>query len=132
MEKENEEIEDETDKSSCYIVVITTYEDDYKHRYDNGVYQRSPKVFSSETKAKEYTCDIVCGIIEEHLAGHEEGKPDKYIKNIRSDCGTEIRIKKKYRNCYNLLEFLRDKYMETQFIDDAINWTITKAIIDDC
>jgi hypothetical protein len=35
-----------------WIVVITTFEDDYKHRHDSGVYVQKPKAFSSEEKAK--------------------------------------------------------------------------------
>jgi hypothetical protein len=39
---------------TLYSVNITDYEDDYKHRYDSGVYVSKPKIFKNEQDAIKY------------------------------------------------------------------------------
>lgn len=37
-----------------YCVTIITYEDDYKHRYDSGVYPEPPMFFKTKEEAMNY------------------------------------------------------------------------------
>jgi len=42
-----------------YSVVITTYEDDYEHRYDDGVYPEQPELFKTLKDAENYVCERI-------------------------------------------------------------------------
>ena len=41
-------------ESNLWSVVFTSYEDDYKHRYDSGVYPEAPVIFKSLSDAEIY------------------------------------------------------------------------------
>ena len=50
-----------------YCVTITHFEDDYKHRHDNGVYPQKPKMFKSKENAQKYVANEIADAIEERL-----------------------------------------------------------------
>jgi hypothetical protein len=49
--------------------MTTDYEDNYKHRYDNGVYPREIKLLSTLRKAGNYTALILDKEIKDKLEG---------------------------------------------------------------
>jgi hypothetical protein len=67
--------------ATVFSVLITDYEDDYKHRYDNGVYPREIKLFSTLKKAENYAALMLYNEIKDKI---EEGIFDNqhYKKNV--------------------------------------------------
>jgi len=42
-----------------FILIIIKYEDDYKHRFDNGVYLQKPELFKTEDEAYNSIVDFI-------------------------------------------------------------------------
>ncbi len=110
-----------------YVVQITRYEDDYKHRYDNGVYPNHPVLFKSEDKAQQYVCQKIFDAICEHIDDQEIKiyKEDKKYFMLQEDSNTTI--KDKYKNDYKILSKLHKTYLKGKFVDYKVDWTIEEV-----
>ena len=64
-----------------YLLVLTTYDDDYKNRNDDVIYKRC----KSKNKAETLAIDLIYEYLDEYFAGENENlKQRKYytINNI--------------------------------------------------
>ena len=85
---------------SKYCVNITTYEDDYKHRYDSGVYNEEPEFFNDKREAEAF---VLKRVIEEII--------DRDGNN---------------EDLEEIADHLTNKYLEAEFVDNLIEWNITE------
>jgi len=94
-----------------WCVTFTDYEDDYKHRYDSGVYPEAPELFSSEGKARAYIAAEVRRRIEERInelrTKDENDNDDRFYKEnnwyyIKPDVG---------------LDDLYEEFMKGEYVD---------------
>jgi hypothetical protein len=86
-----------------YSVQFTEYGDDYKHRYDNGVYPCKLHIFSCKTKANKFINSELCERIFDLI-----NQCDLAIENEYLDYVTEVDeqtvIKPEYENNREILE----------------------------
>ena len=120
-------------KKPMYSVVITSYEDDYKHRYDNGVYPSKPQLFSTRSKAEAYLCKEVGDAIMEHINDQEIAIPEdefkEYFRKVpQKDGETEVEMKKLK---YNDLSSLQDMFLKGSYVDYRLDWDLDIVTVDD-
>ena len=63
-----------------YCVIITNYEDDYKHRYDNGIYRDKPKKFNSLEETDEFINDYIYEFINSRFYSTIKAKISFYYR----------------------------------------------------
>ena len=106
-----------------YSVQFTTYEDDYKHRYDNGVYPEKPCLFSTKKKANEFINRELCERIFEGINDNEE-EIDEDLKEYLND---KQELKKEYRNNRQVLNKFYKKYCKGEFVDYYFDWSLKEC-----
>jgi hypothetical protein len=117
---------------SFWSVLIINYEDDYRHRYDNGAYPEQIKIFSTEDEAKKYICKRICDEIDEHIGSHEQEKyiveyPKYFEKGEDYDeCPCDYSIKKEYREDFKTVVEMHNLFCGGQFIPYIIDWEMDK------
>jgi len=126
-----------------WTVVMTSYEDDYKHRCDDGIYPQAPVLFATEKAAESYVCKQLIEALEARI-------DDQWSTNIDTDVFTEecqkyfnkvkhtnndnksydyydYSINPKYKNDLDVLETLRTELLAGEYVDVTIDYTITKG-----
>lgn len=107
-----------------WLLQTITYEDDYKHRYDSGVYLDEPKIFKSEEEAKNYLKKLINEMISTKISdqGEDYFRHDlknwrKYLKKVQDkeyDDYFNYELKNiKYID--NVMPFFKGEYVETVF-----------------
>lgn len=119
-----------------YLLTTISYEDDYKHRYDNGVYPDTIGIYLSEEKAKQKACEILYEQILHHI--------NQYCKKIKrleqyswvvSDYDDDNnegeneevdneKILQKYENDYDELQALASELFVGEFVDTTFELDI--------
>ena len=61
-----------------WVVQITSYEDDYKHRYDNGVYPHEPEIFNTREEAEKYLASELFDIINDYISSTEKDEDNLF------------------------------------------------------
>ncbi len=101
-----------------WCVIFTDYEDDYKHRYDSGVYPSKPELFSSEEAANTYIAlefkDRIEDRINDQLTREEKDNDDRFYKKnnwyyIKADVD---------------LEDLYEEFMKGEYVDYLFDYEI--------
>lgn len=115
-----------------YTVIFTEYEDDYKHRYDNGIYPSKPKLFSCKDSAEKYICEELFNRLKEHL---HDIMPD--IEDIHDNINEYfiveedgIEIDNKYRNDYKILKKIYNKLIQGEYVDYLFDWSMEEVEIN--
>lgn len=120
---------------SIFTVVFTNYEDDYKHRYDSGVYPSSPKLFRNKDNAERFLRSEIFDRINDHLNDHEYALTSEYISEdilpyIIDDNGS-AQISESYKYDIDVLKSIYKNVMKGEFVDYMFDWSFKKIIIDD-
>ncbi len=108
-----------------FILTITTYEDDYKHRYDNGVYPETPKLFRTNKAAQKYLCECIANVIEQDICDYDKiDEAEKQYFNIVMKTNSEgesyiadVSIKDKYKYDLDVLDNLRISHCKGEFVE---------------
>lgn len=103
---------------NIYVVTITDYEDDYKHRYDNGVYERKPKLFKLKKDARKYVIKEIIEKLDEKISCYDDDDDKKptYDKNKLND--------------WEYVEELHKKYLKGSFVDYIMDYDINKEKVN--
>ena len=122
----------------AFSVVFTSYKDDYKHRYDNGVYPDDPVLFEDENDAREYAsneiyenlddifdCKSITEIIIDDLVLKEEEAKEN--NNDDDDDNSLLKKLEPYKNNLNIMEKIRLKYCKGEFIDYKFDVAISEC-----
>lgn len=103
-----------------WTVQITSYEDDYKHRYDSGVYPQEVRLFKTKKMAEEYIIDSIIEEIEDQGIDISEDmkkyfKKDSYI------------LKKKYKSNMDVANELHQTFLSGSYVEYLFTWTINET-----
>jgi hypothetical protein len=66
--------------ATIFSVLITDYEVDYKHRYDNGVYPREITLFLTLEKAEKYSALMLYKEIKDKIEEEDEIFDNQHYK----------------------------------------------------
>jgi hypothetical protein len=112
-----------------FTVQITKFEDDYKHRYDSGVYPQSPKLFRHYENAKKFVCEEMTDHVIVYI--NEEWNKDPIQKqyfNIVDDC---LEIKHEYKHDLDAIEVLIETYLKGAYVDYLVEYDISDTTFED-
>ncbi len=112
--------------STVFSVIFTTYEDDYKHRYDNGVYPESPILFSTKKKAFECINNRMIRELEEFVNNHISD--DRYSEYF-TDIDKHYNVKEKYKTTKELNKLV-DLILRGEFVDTKFTYDLEKVKIE--
>lgn len=110
-----------------YVVTFTSYEDDYKHRYDNGIYPEEPHLFTTEEKAYAYVADQLKDKIEGMIM--DIIIPEKIEHCFTTAEDGEIIIKPEHLN-YDALEEIHGVVARGEYVDYKFNWSISSVSVE--
>ena len=112
-----------------YLVAMTRYEDDYKHRYDDGVYSESIKVFANITAAEKFICERLCSEIVDRISEYElvvQDEDKEYFEFIKE----ELIIKENVRNKLYVLDDLKRNYLKGEYVDYIFDYDLDMCIVN--
>lgn len=121
-----------------WLVQFTDYEDDYKHRYDDGVYPETPVLFATEKEAQQNVCEQLC---KRMLSEIFELKHNDFIKNekvlgkyfdyTKWDKENEIwpELLDDVKTDYNKMVKIWKFFVKGEFVDYKFDWTIYKLTV---
>ncbi len=124
-----------------YIVSIITYEDDYKHRYDNGVYPEEIMIFNTQVAAEKYVLfNVINNIIDyENVDDCVKLLNDRYFKDT-SEKISFLQLIAHIINFENededeildVANLLQEEFLKGEFIDYTLEWSISECdLLDD-
>jgi hypothetical protein len=108
-----------------WIVQITDYEDDYKHRYDNGIYPRDPEIFRTQKQAQNYVCEQIGNAVINWICDQDKD----YDKELFEEREGELCIRNKYEHDMSTIRSLWEQYLRGSFVDYQVEWTITEKVM---
>jgi hypothetical protein len=112
-----------------YSVTFTNYEDDYKHRYDNGVYPSKPKIFKCKESAEKYICEELFNRLIERL--HDTSPEIEDINDTINEYfiinDEMVEIDRKYKNDYVILIKIYNKLIRGEYVDYLFDWSIEEV-----
>jgi hypothetical protein len=106
-----------------YVVNIIHYEDDYKHRYDSGVYPEEPKIFKSKQEAEKYVSSEIFDTINEDLECMGKSKLEGYAEYFKKDKSSLLT---KYKYDFETMKDLHEHFCQGEFVDKTMEWSITE------
>jgi hypothetical protein len=110
-----------------FIVSYTDYEDDYKHRYDSGVYHHLYGVYSTLKKAEEAEQKIKVDFINENSEQMDEDDPFmKYFEKSEYD----YKLMKKYEDNEKIVDKIYDKWNKGEYVDYQQEIDIDEQLLD--
>jgi hypothetical protein len=118
-------------KPSLWTVQITRFEDDYKHRYDNGVYPDKPELFRSKPKAVEYLIRVVGKAILERINEYEDDLEEFANANdddFKLDSDGLVIFKKKLT--LQKLDTLHSRHLSGEFVCYQLEYEISETKIN--
>ncbi len=112
-----------------YIVTMTTFEDDYKHRYDSGVYPQKPQTFSTLKKAENYVmAEIMDGVNQDENIDKFDAV-DEYFDKVEKDGEVvDYKLKKKFKTLASITG-LYEHFFKGEFVDYTMEYQITEQTI---
>ncbi len=117
--------------SNIWCLQITNYEDDYKHRYDNGVYPEEPKLFKLKSNLDKYLNNYIYDAINQYINEYGITKFDesieKYIQSYKIEESQYLPIDEIYKDNYVVLKLLHENLMQGEFIDYKFDWNISEV-----
>ena len=114
---------------TVYLVAMTRYEDDYKHRYDDGVYSESIKVFANITAAEKFICERLCSEIVDCISDYElvvQDEDKEYFEFIEE----ELKIKENVSNKLYILDDLKRNYLKGEYVDYIFDYDLDMCIVN--
>jgi len=114
-----------------YVLLETSYEDDYKHRYDSGVSVNIIGVYSSLEKAENKKLNEVLKALCEHLDYLEECDKTTFNK-FKKYFTTGNNIKTHLRPIYpkDFILKLSREMLIGNYVDYLVGWEIKKMEFD--
>jgi hypothetical protein len=110
-----------------YSVVITTYEDNYKHRYDDGVYPEQPVLFKKLKDAENYVCERIFTEID---SDDTIKYNDEHIKMCKDENGDEYPIlDESIKYDFEIMNKLKEELLVGEFVDYKLDYTIQECEI---
>jgi hypothetical protein len=101
-----------------FSVLITEYEDDYKHRYDSGVYNDPVKLFSTKEKAELYVINKFRSYLVEHETYQKLNKNDlMFLENCDE-------IDQRFSILFDIL-------VSGEFVDRRFDYQIEEVVFDE-
>lgn len=125
-----------------WSVTITNYEDDYKHRYDSGVYRKKPKMFKTKHEAEQYINEYISDHIQELWECRDQmldKDDDEYLGNDfmnenfepwTKDMENWPIIKKSIRENYERMTELYEQLCKGEFVDYDFDWVLSEHEIN--
>lgn len=105
-----------------YIIHFIEYEDDYKHKYNNGIYPDEPIIFTDYEKAEKYRNRIIYELICLNLRKELHEIPEDLKQYFYQKDDYSIKIRKEYRNNYVILYSIYKETMKGEFVDYKFDW----------
>lgn len=122
-----------------HSVLITEYEDDYKHRYDSGVYPTT-KTLKSYDGAEKYVARAIYYKFQEleirpqlkNFSTKNENLCCKKYFNTKIINGVKRfgNIKKIYRKDLTAMQDIREGFLKGEFVPYLIDFEITQDEVD--
>lgn len=115
---------------------ITRYEDDYKHRYDNGVYPDKPKIFEDFELMMDYLRNEIDKEIK-YSKFYDKFENFKELKDYYSDIDNYyLEVGDSHGHNFELqlkdnvsIKDLQNKFLCGQYVDYHLDYEITKVKI---
>ena len=115
-----------------WSVQIISYEDDYKHRYDSGVYPQNLRLFKTKKKAHEYVTKEMEEAMLEHMNEYElnvqtaekNGIVGYFNQPAEGDGWT---LKDEYKGKYSILRSLVDKVLKGECVDTVMTFQVDQV-----
>lgn len=112
-----------------WSVVITRFEDDYKHRYDSGVYVEKSKLFHTQEAALTYLLERVMGAFNErvHDWAHLEETLVPIRKYIDEDENGIFSIKESFKSSLNAARQIQYAVLRGEFVAYVLDWDLDEV-----
>ena len=127
--------------NNLFQLQVTRYNDDYKNRYDNGIYPDKPKLFATMESLYTYLNSYLVEEINEYM----EQLHDNEVKEIdetliqfyqskRIVWGVRsfntYSIKSEYQNDFTVLKRMYESYFKGEYVDYDFDWKINQVVIN--
>jgi len=108
-----------------WVLTITTFEDDYKHRYDSGVYQEEPILFKNYDDAYEHLKERFL----DELMDRYDTLLDKNLNDLKKKLKyNQKKHELKYRTSDQKVEDLM-YLLEGSYVERTFDFEIVKKIV---
>ena len=107
-----------------WLLTFTEYEDDYKHRYDSGVYPKEPEVFKTKEEAEARIRNKIEYYVLDRL--NDDEVDEEWKKLV--DTGTG-KLKLDIKNNMKLMMELYEEKCSGEFIPYKFTWILSETKI---
>jgi hypothetical protein len=122
------ELKPKTKAQYIWSVVITEYDDDYKHRGDDSAYSSSPKCFTTKNKAEKYAIKEMCDYISTNINDCEKSIPDN-LKHYFTLENNKYCVKDQKLTMKDL-DILHAEFCTGEFVPQTVDWSISKCKVE--
>jgi len=124
--------------NQIYTVTITEYEDDWKHRYDNGVYP-TIKCFKTKETAEKYLCAEIYDKMQRLLKNDHgygvEDFPEELVDYVEIATDPDRKypsdLKQTCENNLEILTLLHEALMKGEHVPYLFDFSIEPQTLED-